>query len=156
VSTGVTKRTIRTNREVVCLKLFSYSSSLSYLAAGLGAPGPYVINIYDINTLYVLVNVLKQITSTILASGHFGQIKLWDFTSGQLIRNLTGHTSAIFWALDLMDNGQTLISGAYDYTIRKWNWKTGELLSTNITSPDAPRSLAVINLGESHIFVVRV
>ena len=154
MSTGVTKRTIRTNREVVCLKLFSYSSSLSYLAAGLGAPGPYVINIYDINTLYVLVNVLKQITSTILASGHFGQIKLWDFTSGQLIRNLTGHTSVIFWALDLMDNVQ--ISGAYDYTIRKWNWKTGELLSSNITSPDAPRSLAVINLGESHIFVVRV
>jgi WD40 repeat protein len=207
VSTGGTKRTITTNGEVTCLKLFSYSSSLSYLAAGLGAPGPYDINIYNINTGSMpgmlrghsdwvtdlaqlnadtmasasydttvkiwnmttfslkftlqgnngIVNVLKQITSTIVASGHwYGQIKLWNFTNGQLIRNLTGHYSVIFWSLDLMDNGQTLISGAYDYTIRKWNWKTGELLSTNITSPEATKSLAIINLGESHIFVVRV
>ncbi len=84
-------------------------------------------------------------------------IKLWDITSGQLIRTLTGHTGSIY--MDLIDiGGQTLVSGGDDETIRKWNWKTGELLSTNDTGSYI-ESLAVIYLGEyffsfSHIWTI--
>jgi WD40 repeat protein len=92
---------------------------------------------------------LKQITSSILASGSDDyKIILWDTSNGLKIRNLTGHTDSIFWSLDLIDiGGQTLVSGGYDGTIQKWNWKTGELLSTNNTGSYI-YSLAVINLGE--------
>jgi WD40 repeat protein len=57
---------------------------------------------------------LKQITPNILASGSEDKtIKLWDIASGQLIRTLTGHTDDIYYSVDLLNNGQTLVSGSY-------------------------------------------
>ncbi len=38
-------------------------------------------------------------------------VKLWNITSGQLIRTLIKHTSYIQWSLDLL-NSQTLILGS--------------------------------------------
>ncbi len=97
------------------------------------------------------VNVLKQITTSILASGGVGgYIKLYDTSNGREIRrNFDGHTGSIWWSLDIIDNGgQTLVSGGgIDQTIRKWNWTTGELLST-IETGSSIQSLAVIYLGE--------
>ena len=48
---------------------------------------------------------LKQITPSILASGSEDTtIKLWDITTGQLIRTLlTGHTNYIYRSIDLMN-----------------------------------------------------
>jgi WD40 repeat protein len=92
---------------------------------------------------------LKQITSSILASGSDdNKIILWDTSNGLEITNLTGHMIGIYWSLDLIDIcGQTLVSGGIDGKIQKWNWKTGELLSTIDTGSNI-FSLAVINLGE--------
>jgi WD40 repeat protein len=93
------------------------------------------------------VRSLKQITSSILASGELKTIKLWDTSNGLEIRNLTGHVGGIY-SLDLIDiGGQTLVSGGDDGTIRKWNWRTGNLSST-IDTGSSIWSLAVINLGE--------
>jgi WD40 repeat protein len=81
-----------------------------------------------------------------LASGSVDKtIKLWDITSGQLIRTLTGHTSDILWSVDLLNNGQTLVSGSFDQTIKLWNWSTGECLSTIKTPGSNIYALAVIN-----------
>jgi F-box and WD-40 domain protein MET30 len=44
-----------------------------------------------------------------------------------------------------MNNGQTLVSGSFDETIKLWNWSTGECLSTLQTPGSTIRSLAVIN-----------
>ncbi len=94
------------------------------------------------------VNGLKQITSSILASGSNDRtIKLWDIQTGQLLRTLTGHTSGIWWSLDLL-NSQTLVSGgSYDGTIKLWNWTTGECLSTVKTNSEI-WSLAVIDMNQ--------
>jgi WD40 repeat protein len=89
---------------------------------------------------------LKQITSSILASGSTDQtIKLWDTSSGQLIRTLTGHTNNILLSVDLL-NSQTLVSGSEDQTIKLWNWSTGECLST-IQTGSSISSLAVIQMN---------
>jgi WD40 repeat protein len=57
------------------------------------------------------VRGIKQITPSILASGSLDTtIKLWDITSGQLIRTLEGHIGQIFWSVDLF-NSQTLVIG---------------------------------------------
>ena len=91
---------------------------------------------------------LKQITPSILASGSYDRtIKLWDITSGQLIRTLTGHTNSIGWSIDLL-NSQTLVSGSYDQTIKLWNWSTGECLSTIQTNSTLTfYSIAVIDIN---------
>jgi WD40 repeat protein len=82
-----------------------------------------------------------------LASGSSDTtIKLWDITSGQLIRTLTGHTDYIQWSVDLL-NSQTLVSGSWDQTIKLWNWSTGECFSTIQTPGSNIRSLAVINFN---------
>ena len=65
-------------------------------------------------------------------------------TTGQLIRTLSNHTSAIFWYVDLL-NSQTLVSGSVDQTIKLWNWSTGECLSTIRTAGSDIESLAIIN-----------
>ena len=92
------------------------------------------------------VYVLKQINSTILASGSWDfTIKLWDTSSGKLIRTLEGHTDSIHMNLELINNGQLLISGGSntDKTIKTWNWQTGECLSTTNTNEDM-RSFALL------------
>jgi WD40 repeat protein len=106
------------------------------------------------------VYTLKQVTSNILASAdgyRKGYIKLWDTSSGQFIRQFTNdYMGDIFNSLDLIDNGQALVSGGYqlccgygDGAIWKWNWTNGELLSTINTGNLGISSLAVINLSSN-------
>jgi WD40 repeat protein len=61
------------------------------------------------------------------ASGH--QIKLWDGTSGRLIRTLEGHDNQI-WALAISPDGSRIASGGLDETIRIWETASGKLLTT--------------------------
>ena len=92
-----------------------------------------------------MCTVTKLITPSILASGSWDKtIKLWDIPTGQLIRTLTGHTSGIWWSVDLL-NSQTLVSGSRDGTIKLWNWSTGECFSTIQTTGSVISSLAVID-----------
>ena len=98
------------------------------------------------------VRGLKQISFDILASGSWdATIKLWNITTGELIRTLTGHTNAI-GSMDLMKNGKTLVSGGFynDTTIKMWDWATGECLSTIQTNLSFIYSLAVLNSYESN------
>ena len=81
-----------------------------------------------------------------MASGSWDfTIKLWDTSSGKLIRTLEGHTDSIHMNLELINNGQLLISGGSntDKTIKTWNWQTGECLSTTNTNEDM-RSFALL------------
>ena len=51
------------------------------------------------------------------------------------------------YSLDLMNNGQTLVSGTFERDMEFWKWSTGELLSKTQTNSQI-RSLAVVN-GET-------
>ena len=88
---------------------------------------------------------LKLLSFDILGSASLDStIKVWNTTSGELIRTLANHTGWIQWSLDLLSDGQTLVSGGYnDQTIKLWNWKTGEYLNT-INTGLGIRSLATI------------
>lgn len=65
----------------------------------------------------------------IIASNSQEEIKVWDFDSGELRHNLTGHCGMVY-CLAISPDGQTLASGCEDYTIKLWNLKTGELIYT--------------------------
>jgi WD40 repeat protein len=61
----------------------------------------------------------------VLASGSYDRrILLWDAESGDILRELSGHTSLVN-GLDWSADGQWLASAASDYTVRIWHTLTG-------------------------------
>lgn len=56
----------------------------------------------------------------LLASGHYGLIRLWDLETGIERLLLKGH-GGIVWSLAFTADGKTLASGSWDKTIRLWN-----------------------------------
>ncbi|HEY9600029.1 MAG TPA: hypothetical protein V6C85_00340 [Allocoleopsis sp.] len=46
-------------------------------------------------------------------------MKLWDVKSGSLRSTLTGHLGSV-WSVAISSDGQTLVSGSDDKTIRLW------------------------------------
>src|SRR5579862_7410162 len=65
----------------------------------------------------------------VLASAHVDQmVRLWDVSTGQLLKTLQGHTApltSVAWSPD----GKTLASGG-DTTARLWDPVAGQLLRT--------------------------
>lgn len=88
---------------------------------------------------------LRLVTFDILASSSYdSNVILWNITSGQLMRTLQGHTNAIYWSIDLVNNGQTLVSCSQDQTIKFWNWQTGQPLNT-LNTGSSIRTLVIVN-----------
>jgi WD40 repeat protein len=55
-------------------------------------------------------------------------IRLWDAASGQVVRELKGHTDMVY-ALAFSADGRTLVSGGWDGAIRVWDVATGTELA---------------------------
>jgi WD40 repeat protein len=90
---------------------------------------------------------LKLIFSDeLLASGSADfTLLIWNITSGELLRNLTNHTSGINWSVDrILEDDQTLVSGSHDTSFKIWNTKTGSCLQTKRTEYGI-KALAVLN-----------
>jgi hypothetical protein len=51
-------------------------------------------------------------------------IKLWDLTSGRVLRTLAGHRGAVF-SIDFSRDGTTLASGSLDATVGLWDVASG-------------------------------
>ncbi|MBH8554918.1 WD40 repeat domain-containing protein, partial [Nostocaceae cyanobacterium CENA357] len=64
-----------------------------------------------------------------LASGSSDTIKIWDVTTGKLLKTLTGHNSPVI-SVSFSPNGQQIASGSLDKTIKIWDVTTGKLLKT--------------------------
>jgi WD40 repeat protein len=65
-----------------------------------------------------------------VASGSYdGQVRLWDVTTGELLRNLVGHGDRIY-AIAWSPDGKILASSSADETILLWDVETGRCLST--------------------------
>ena len=67
-------------------------------------------------------------TVMVLNQGDDNVIRLWDATSGNLLREMKGHTHAVF-TLDISPDGRLAVSGGWDGTVRLWNLETGLQLS---------------------------
>lgn len=52
-------------------------------------------------------------------------IKLWDLGSGNLIKSMTGHEATIS-TLEFSRNGELLVSGGDDDSVRVWSVKDAE------------------------------
>ncbi|ABU59539.1 WD40 domain-containing protein [Roseiflexus castenholzii] len=69
--------------------------------------------------------------STLLASGASddNEIRIWDVSTGRVVRRLSGHTGWIR-SIAFAPNGTLLASGSTDQTVRIWDAATGQLLAT--------------------------
>ncbi len=60
---------------------------------------------------------------TLIGTDHI--IKLWDLGSGNLIKSMSGHESFIS-SLEFSRNGEMLVSGGDDDSVRLWSVKEAE------------------------------
>jgi WD40 repeat protein len=60
---------------------------------------------------------------------------VWDAHSGQCLLTCSGHEDEV-WACGWSPDGQKLLSGSSDGTLKVWDAQTGECLSTHRDLPD--------------------
>jgi WD40 repeat protein len=48
-------------------------------------------------------------------------VKLWDTTTGEEIKTLSGHTNWVY-AVSFSPDGKLLASGSFDNTVKLWRW----------------------------------
>lgn len=83
-----------------------------------------------------------------IASGSFDTtIKIWNFSSGESLLTLNGHSDAeeLVSAVAIARDGKTLVSGSNSYggTIKVWNLQTGELLNSLPKNIEGVASVAI-------------
>jgi WD40 repeat protein len=80
-----------------------------------------------------VANTLIELKSDYLTSGSSDMtIKIWNKTSGLLIKTMTGHSNSIYNIKELPSGLITSVST--DQTLKVWNTTTGEMISSfNLT-----------------------
>ena len=74
-------------------------------------------------------------------------IGLWKLSTGEKLRTLWGHTSAVI-ALAISSDGEIIASGSEDNLIKLWQLSTGQELGTLLGHSDRIRSLAFSRDGQ--------
>jgi WD40 repeat protein/serine/threonine protein kinase len=80
-------------------------------------------------SVYDLLVAWRGDSKQLATGGVDGSVRLWEPSSGELLRILLGHgkkITALAWSLD----GKTLASGSDDATVRVWDPDSGKLLAT--------------------------
>jgi WD40 repeat protein len=71
-------------------------------------------------------------------------------STGQLLRTLKGHNEAVL-SVAISPDGQTIVSGSGDRTIKIWRLATGELLHTLTGHSDVVYAVAISRDGKTII-----
>ncbi|MEH1786437.1 MAG: WD40 repeat domain-containing protein, partial [Nostoc sp.] len=74
-------------------------------------------------------------------------IKIWDVSSGKLLKSLTGHTHWVS-SIAYSPNGQQLASASWDKTIKIWDVSSGQPLKSLTGHSDAVISVAYSPNGQ--------
>ncbi|MHC0064405.1 WD40 domain-containing protein [Nostoc sp. UIC 10890] len=83
-----------------------------------------------------------------LASASYDKtIKIWNVSSGQLLKTLTGHSSWVY-SVAYSPNRQQLASASDDKTIKIWDVSSGQLLKTLTGHSDRVYSIAYSTNGQ--------
>ena len=69
-------------------------------------------------------------------------IRLWDMTAGTQVRQMTGHTGAVY-QVGFSADGKQLISGGNDGTLRLWDVAAGTMLKS-MSAGETPASVFAV------------
>jgi WD40 repeat protein len=74
-----------------------------------------------------------------------GIVRVWDLSSGTLLRALAGHASSVFSVTQVAQSASTwmLCSGSADGTCRVWDVQRGDCLRV-LTMPESPHQHATL------------
>ena len=96
--------------------------------------GNYVKTIIETNRIYAAKAVTISNDGTIIIAGLGHNIIIYETSTGNIIKTLTGHTSFIN-SLALSKNKNFIVSGSKDNTVKIWNIETENCIDTyNYTS----------------------
>ncbi|MDE3258698.1 MAG: M60 family metallopeptidase [Gemmatimonadota bacterium] len=118
---------------------FSYDGKT--LASGAG-DGDGTVRLWDVRTRtdiatlknpYGVYSVAFSSEGTVLASGTWFSIVLWDVETGDEISKLSGHTGHVH-SLAFLDDGGVLASGASDGTVLLWD--IFRYIAPSVANPD--------------------
>jgi WD40 repeat protein len=65
----------------------------------------------------------------IVASGPAHRVQVWDYTTGECVRSLAGHTDQVS-AIELSADSRNAVSAGWDRTVKVWDLATGVCLQT--------------------------
>ena len=68
-------------------------------------------------------------------------VRLWDASTGELSKTLTGHMGFVL-SVSFSPDGKTLASGSRDETVRLWDTATGKHLKTLTGHTDDVKSVS--------------
>ncbi|MEZ2246871.1 hypothetical protein [Microcoleus sp.] len=89
---------------------------------------------------------------TLVSGSDNNTIKIWQLSTGQLLRTLTGHDTGhdkAVRSLAISPDGQNIVSGSSDKTIKIWQLSTGQELRTLTGHSDSILSLAISPDGQN-------
>jgi WD40 repeat protein len=92
--------------------------------------------------------IIQLVNKSLVTAGNDGVIRMYKLTEKcacTLIREIKGHTSAIY-GLSVMTDEVTIVSCSNDKTIKIWNSDTGDCVTT-LTNDSPIYSLCVLNDG---------
>jgi WD40 repeat protein len=70
-----------------------------------------------------------------VTSGGDGRVRLWSVDSGEALAIWQEHVGGV-WAVDMSRDGQWIVSGGLDGTVRVWN--AHKAASVHVRRPDRP------------------
>ncbi len=98
-------------------------------------------DLMDLEELIIKNTKITPNNNYVVSSSADDKIKIWDISTGTLIRTISGHTGDVN-SIDLSPDGTKIVSGSEDKTCKIWDLNTGNELSS-FGVPDSGAVLAV-------------
>ncbi|MEP0868743.1 serine/threonine protein kinase [Trichocoleus desertorum AS-A10] len=97
---------------------------------------------------YVVISPNGDVLASGSQNGEFGEVKIWNLKSGELIHTIVGHKGAVS-ALAISPDGKTLVSGSlHERIIRVWDIASGRELNNFQGHLDGISSLVISPDGQ--------